>query len=124
VSNTCQKAEKYRGEQIDGSFVLHGSVYLLEAKWQNTPTGAADLHAFEGKLRNKAEWARGLFLSQSGFTDDGLIAFGTAKRTICMEGLDLWEMLDRRIPFDQVVERKVRRAAESGEPFVRVRDIF
>lgn len=120
----AREAFRNRGEQIDGSFVLGGSVYLLEAKWQNTATGAADLHAFEGKLRNKAEWARGLFLSQSGFTDDGLSAFGKAKRTICMDGLDLWEMLHREIPFDEVVELKVRRAAESGEPFVRVRDLF
>ena len=120
----AREAFRNRGEQIDGSFVLGGSVYLLEARCQNTATGAADLHAFEGKLRNKAEWARGLFLSQSGFTDDGLSAFGKAKRTICMEGLDLYEMLDRGIPFDQVVERKARRAAESGEPFVRVRDLF
>lgn len=120
----AREAFRNRGEQIDGSFVLNGAIYLLEAKWQNTATGAADLLAFEGKLRNKAEWARGLFLSQSGFTEDGLIAFGKAKRTICMEGLDLWEMLDRGIPFNEVVERKVRRAAESGDPFVRVRDLF
>lgn len=120
----AREAFRNRGEQIDGSFMLDGAVYLLEAKWQNAPIGAADLHAFEGKLKNKAEWARGLFLSQNGFTDDGLAAFGRAKRTICMEGLDLWEMLNQGIPFDQVVERKVRRAAESGEPFVRVRDLF
>ncbi len=120
----AREAFRNLGEQIDGSFMLEGAVYLLEAKWQNAPTGAADLHAFEGKLRNKAEWARGLFLSQNGFTEDGVAAFGRAKRTICMEGLDLWEMLNRGIPFDEVVERKVRRAAESGEPFVRVRDLF
>lgn len=38
------------GEQIDGSFVVHNDTYLLEAKWQNSPTGVADLHTFEGKL--------------------------------------------------------------------------
>ncbi|MFH1028322.1 MAG: hypothetical protein V1791_10000, partial [Pseudomonadota bacterium] len=51
------------GEQIDGSFVLHNETYLLEAKWQNAPTGAADLHTFEGKLGQKASWSRGLFVS-------------------------------------------------------------
>lgn len=120
----AREAYRNRGEQIDGSFVMSGAVYLLEAKWQNAATGVADLHAFEGKLRNKAEWARGLFLSHSGFTEEGLVAFGTAKRTICMNGLDLYEMLDREIPFNEVLERKVRRAAESGAPFVSVRDLF
>jgi hypothetical protein len=42
------------GEQIDGSFVLHHETYLLEAKWQNPTTGAAELHTFEGKLGEKA----------------------------------------------------------------------
>lgn len=113
-----------RGEQIDGSFVVDGAVYLLEAKWQSAQTGVADLRGFEGKLQDKARWARGLFLSQSGFTDDGLAAFGRGKQTICMDGLDLYEMLDRGLRFDEVIEGKVRRAAETGVPFTRLRDLF
>ena len=99
---------RLRGEQIDGSFVLQGEVYLVEAKWQAAPTAAADLHTFHGKLEQKAAWARGLFVSNSGFTEDGLAAFGRGKRVIGMDGLD----------------RKVRRAAETGLPFARVRDLF
>mgnify|MGYP003583744145 CR=1 FL=1 len=113
-----------RGEQIDGSFQLRGETYLVEAKWRAAPTDAADLHSFHGKLDQKAAWTRGLFISNSGFTTDGLAAFGKGKRLICMDGLDLFEMLDREIPLDQVLERKVRRAAESGQPFERVRDLF
>lgn len=115
---------RHRGEQIDGSFVLQGETYLVEAKWQSELTGAADLHAFHGKLEQKAVWARGLFVSNSGFTADGLAAFGRAKRVICMDGLDLFDALDRQLPLNHVLERKVRRAAESGLPFERVRDLF
>lgn len=115
---------RHRGEQIDGSFVLQSETYLIEAKWQSAQTGAADLHAFHGKLEQKAAWARGLFVSNSGFTPDGLAAFGRAKRVICMDGLDLFDALDRQIPLNHVLERKVRRAAESGLPFERVRDLF
>ncbi len=113
-----------RGEQIDGSFVLGHDTYLLEAKWQQLPVGVADLHTFEGKLQQKAAWARGLFISYSGFTDEGLDAFGRGKRTICMNGYDLYEMLDRNIPFDHVVDKKARRAVETGSPFISVRDLF
>jgi Restriction endonuclease len=52
-----------RGEQIDGSFDLDGATYLLEAKWHEQSISAADLHTFEGKLSQKAAWARGLFIS-------------------------------------------------------------
>lgn len=115
---------RLRGEQIDGSFQLQGETYLVEAKWHAAQTGASDLHAFHGKVEQKAAWARGLFISNSGFTPDGLVAFGRAKRVICMDGLDLYEMLERELPLDQVLERKARRAAETGQPFERVRDLF
>jgi len=113
-----------RGEQIDGSFVLANETYLLEAKWEAKPTGAADLHGFQGKLEQKAAWARGLFVSHAGFTDDGLLAFGRGKRVICMDGFDLYEMLQRGLPLDHVLDRKIRRAAENGLAFNRVRELF
>jgi len=112
------------GEQIDGSFVVHNDTYLLEAKWQNSPTGVADLHTFEGKLGEKAAWSRGLFVSSSGFSGEGLQAFGRGKRTICMDGLDISEMLRSGLSFVEVIEAKVRRAAETGCPFASVRDLL
>lgn len=115
---------RLKGEQIDGSFLLQGETYLVEAKWQDAPTGVADLHTFHGKLEQKAAWTRGLFVSNSGFTEDGLIAFGRGKRVVCMDGLDLFDTLSRELPLNHVLERKVRRAAETGLPFARVRDLF
>lgn len=112
------------GEQIDGSFVMHNETYLLEAKWENAQTGAADLRNFEGKLQEKATWSRGLFVSNSGFTRDGLEAFGRGKRLVCMDGFDLSEMLRLRRSFVEVLTAKVRRAAETGNPFTSVREIF
>lgn len=115
---------RLRGEQIDGSFQLANETYLLEAKWENKPTAADDLHVFHGKLEQKASWARGLFISNSGFTDEGLTAFGRGKRLVCMDGLDLHDTLYRELPLIHVLERKIRRAAETGLAFVRVRDLF
>ncbi len=112
------------GEQIDGSFVVNNDTYLLEAKWQNSPAGVADLHTFEGKLGEKASWSRGLFVSSSGFSSEGLQAFGRGKRTICMDGFDIIEMLSLRLSFVKIIEAKARRAAETGSPFVSVRDLF
>jgi hypothetical protein len=115
---------RLKGEQIDGSFLLQGETYLVEAKWQDAPTGVADLHTFHGKLEQKAAWTRGLFVSNSGFTEEGLVAFGRGKRVICMDGLDLFDTLSRELPLNHVLDKKVRRAAETGLPFARVRDLF
>ncbi|WP_312917768.1 restriction endonuclease [Stenotrophomonas sp.] len=112
------------GEQIDGSFKFDGEFYLLEAKWQGPKTPASDLRNFQGKVTEKAAWARGLFISNSGFTPDGLQSFGRAKSVICMDGLDLWMMLDKNIPLPEVLDRKLRHAAERGEVFCSVKDLF
>ena len=120
----AQEPFRLRGEQIDGSFLLANETYLLEAKWQSQVIGVADLHVFHGKIEQKAAWTRGLFVSNSGFTNEGLAAFGRGKRLICMDGLDIYETLNREIPLNHVLDRKVRHAAETGSPFIRVRDLF
>jgi hypothetical protein len=112
------------GEQIDGSFELDKETYLVEAKWQDGLTGTADLHVFHGKLEQKVVWARGAFVSYAGFSKDGLAAFGRRKQLVCMDGLDLFEALDRGIGLDRALRAKVRRASETGAPFVRLRDLF
>lgn len=119
----AHKAFRNRGEQIDGSFQLDGHTYLLEAKWQNAPSDAADLHVFQGKIGEKPDWSRGLFVSYSGFSADGLAAFGRAKRIICMDGLDMHEALSHGISLDKLLRDKARKAAETGLPFVRVSEL-
>lgn len=105
------------GEQIDGSFELGNETYLVEAKWLNRKVGVAELHTFHGKVEQKASWARGVFISFGGFTEEGLRAFGRGKRVIGVEGKDLYDALDRCIGIDRLLALKVRRAAETGEVF-------
>lgn len=112
------------GEQIDGSFELLGETYLVEAKWLNRKIGQAELHTFHGKLEQKAHWTRGVFVSFGGFTDEGLAAFGRGKRVVGVEGRDLYEALTRCIGIDELIARKVRRAAETGEMFVPIDALF
>lgn len=114
---------RIRGEQIDGSFQLDAETYLLEARWRNAPANVTDLHAFNGKVEDKASWTRGLFVSQSGFTKDGLHAFGGGKRVVCMDGFDLHESLNSGIHLADVIALKVRHAAETGMPYISVREL-
>lgn len=112
------------GEQIDGSFQCRGDIYLVEAKWVVNPVGAGELHIFQGKISQKAAWTRGVFISYYGFTDVGLEAFGRGKSLICISGKDINHALERHIPFADVIERKVRAAAETGSVFVPLDKLF
>lgn len=112
------------GEQIDGSFVLDNETYLVEAKWQNPPVGADALYAFDGKVSRKASWTRGLFVSNSGFSQEGLQAFrGQPTKIVCMDGLDLHEIVVNRAPFGETIKAKVRRAAETGRTHVPFQEL-
>ncbi len=117
---------KLTGEQIDGSFKLHGETYLVEAKWQAGLTGQSDLLTFAGKVSGKATWARGLFISNSGFSEDGLKAFATGRRTniICADGFDLHQVVNNRLSLINVLDEKLRRAAETNQAFVPVRELL
>ncbi|MCU6285119.1 DUF3644 domain-containing protein, partial [Enterobacter cloacae] len=80
-------------------------------------TPAADLHIFEGKLSTKAKWARGVFISWMGFTEEGLTAFGKGKRVICVSGYYLYHSLSHGIALPHLLEAKLRHAAVTGEPY-------
>ncbi len=114
------------GEQIDGSFQLGRDVYLLEAKWQAKQTAQDDLLIFQGKVESKSTWTRGLFISNSGFSSDGLTAFarGRATNIIGMSGQDLYFILSGEMSLIEAIEKKARRAAETGEFFVPVFDLI
>jgi len=112
------------GEQIDGSFLCRGDIYLVEAKWVVNPVGAGELHILQGKISEKAAWTRGVFISYYGFTDVGLEAFGRGKSLVCISGKDIHDALEKQIPFADVIDRKVRAAAETGSVFVPLSKLF
>ena len=64
----------------------------------------------------------GLFVSYNGFNPDGLTAFLKARSTnmIGMDCQDLFHILNGEMSFVDAVNRKARRAAETGEFFVPV----
>lgn len=111
------------GEQIDGSFVHDSHVYLLEAKWQAERTNAATLHAFQGKVSERPTWARGLFVSYEGFSEEAFSAF-SSRQIILMDGMDIMDTLDRNLHLDEVIREKIRHAVERKEPLARTRQLF
>ena len=77
-------------------------------------------------MTSKARWSRGLFVSYSGFSAEGLTAFDSGRPTalIAMDGFDLHEVLDRNLSLAEVLSAKARRAAETNHCYVPVRLLF
>jgi hypothetical protein len=113
-----RKSFRLKGEQIDGSFQLDHTTYLVEAKWQAELTDNRDLQGFAGVVASKATWARGLFISYSGFSDDGIYAFERGpKPIICMSGDELRYILAHDLSVASILLLKARHAAETGQVY-------
>ena len=113
------------GEQIDGAFSFEGTDFLLEAKWQKEPIAAKDLDSMAGKLSRKLENTLSLFLSIDGYSEDAVKAHSSGRRLILlMDGSDLMAVLEGRIDLVQLLIRKRRKAAETGNIYLKIHEIL
>jgi predicted helicase len=107
------------GEQIDGSIGLDNEIYLIEAKWHNSKVSVNELDAFSAKIKRKAEWTRGLFISFSGFTQEAVNAFEKGNvNLITMTGEDIYFILkgddNKYVDLLECLRHKCRYTAETG----------
>lgn len=114
------------GEQIDGSFLLDGQVYLLEAKWEKAPLSEEPLLVFRGKIEGKSTFTRGVFIALNDVTPDGrhAITQGKAPSFFVMNGYDLLMLLSEASDMAEFLRKRVRMLAEEGRvcvPFGEVR---
>lgn len=113
------------GEQIDGAFSFEGTDYLLEAKWQKDPVDAKELDSLAGKLLRKLENTLGLFLSINGYSEDAVKAHSSGRRLLLlMDGNDLMAVIEGRVDLVQLLLRKRRKAAETGNIYLRIHEIL
>ncbi len=120
------KPFKIIGEQIDGSFVLEGMDFLIEAQWEKVKPTAEELYGFQGKVNRKLQGTKGLFISIEGFTPTSLQAFekGTTQNILLMDGEDLLYVLKERIDLVKLLSEKRKHAARTGNIFYKARFIL
>jgi hypothetical protein len=104
-----------RGEQIDGSFSLGETHFLLEAKWTKGAIERKDLDAFKAKVEGKIENTLGLFVSINGFQVNAVQDHSSGALMLMMNGADLYMVLDGRVDLVELLKRKYRHASETGE---------
>jgi hypothetical protein len=116
---------KIEGEQIDGAFTFDGVDYLFEAKWQNEFVRANALDSLASKVQRKLDNTLGLFLSINGFSPDGINAHSSGRKVLLlMDGSDIMAVLDGRIELPELLKRKRRHAAQTGEIYMRYQDML
>jgi hypothetical protein len=107
-------------EQIDGAFTFQTDDYLLEAKWWAEPLQPKHLSDFKAKIDSKAKHVLGLLVAVNGYTHGAIEVHSHGTPLVLMDGTDLYAVLDGRISFSELLERKRRYAAETGVPMLSV----
>jgi hypothetical protein len=116
---------RIKGEQIDGHFAFDGIDFLVEAKWQNELVGVQSLDAFKGKIDRKLDNTLGLYWSYNGFSPDAVERHSMSRPAMILaDGTDLMAVLERRIRLDELLRRKRRHAAQTGEILFRARQML
>lgn len=87
------------------SFQLNRETYLVEAKWPGSKIGKLTFTHSMGSWSRRPP-GRGESSSATVASLTMELVFGRGKRVIFVDGLDLYEMLDREIPWKKFLELK------------------
>jgi len=111
---------KNYGEQIDGAFTFQNTDYLLEAKWKDQ-VGRGELASFCYKVESKLKTTIGLMVTIDGLTPEAISP--DFKSIIIMDGADLSAVVEGRISLPDLLYKKRRKAAETGNIFVHLDEL-
>lgn len=107
------------GEQTDGSIRVDSQLFLIEARWRQDPASPSDILAFKGKVEGKLDNTLGIFIAMNGFTEEAVKrATNPPAKVILIDGPDLVLAIQGHVDLVEVLRRKIRRAAETGDVFV------
>lgn len=111
------------GEEIDGSLIIDGRTYLMEAKWWKDKLPASQLYAFKGKIDGKLSGTLGIVISHSGFADDAIDALVSGKgiNMVLFDATDVQTIFRGQSTFSQALRKKLRYAAEYGQPYTPIK---
>ena len=113
---------RIEGEQIDGSIYFYGNIYLVEAKWTDCPVNRNDLVVFADKVSRKSNFARGIFISHSGFVENAVNTFANGKNSpiVLMDVREIAWLLENEIDIKDALAIKIRKLAEEGKCYYNV----
>jgi len=107
-------------EQIDGLVELDGHVYLVEMKWWAKPLGVGEVAEHLVRIFNRNA-ARGILISQSGYTEPAVTSCRTSLSKIVFALAKLEEivlLLEREGSLVEMLRAKIRAAIADLNPLV------
>jgi len=111
-------------EQIDGAFTFQTDDYLLEARWWAEPLQPKETQRLQGEDRGQGQECPRPDGGRQWIHPWGDRETLPRPPLVLMDGTDLYAVLDGRISFAEMLERKRRHAAETGCPMLSVSEMM
>jgi hypothetical protein len=109
------------GRQIDGSFTLSGTTYLVELKFTREQADSPDIDTFLKKVNDKADNTMGVVVSMSGYSSIAIQeASGRKTPLLLLDAQHIYHVLSSQMSFSEVIDRIRRHASQTGEAFLSV----
>lgn len=108
-------------EQIDGAIQMDGQIYLVEMKWHSSNIGVDMTAQHLVRIISRAD-ARGILISSSKFTVGAIqqVKDALSQRVfILIELEEIVTLLEKEIPFADVLRKKVQSAMLDRNPLHR-----
>jgi hypothetical protein len=107
------------GRQIDGSVTLDGTTYLLELKFEGTPSTVTLIDSFRGKLSGKADNTMGIAVAMSGF-DEGCKNAASGDRTpfLLLDSQHIFMLLTGVCDLRFIIDRTRRHSSQTGRSYL------
>lgn len=118
-----RKPYVHEGRQIDGSFTLAGTTYLVELKFTTSQAGATDIDTFYKKVTDKADNTMGIMVSISGYSQVAIKeASGARTPILLLDHGHIYLVIGGIMGFADVVDRVRRHASQTSESYLAVND--
>ena len=116
-----RKPYTHKRRQIDGSFTLSGTTYLVELKFTAGRAEVTDIDSFYKKITTKADNTMGVMVSISGYTSVARReASGDRTPILLLDFSHLYMVLGGIMGFGDLINRVRRHASQTGEAYLAV----
>jgi len=105
--------------QIDGSVSNEGTTYLLEIKFEATPSDVTVIDSFRAKLGGKADNTMGIVVAMSGF-DEGCKRAASGDRTpfLLFDSQHIYMLLTGACDLRFLIDRTRRHSSQTGVSYL------
>ena len=111
------------GRQIDGSVTLDSTTYLLELKFEASPSDVYLIDSFRAKLAGKADNTMGIAVAMSGF-NEGCRTAASGDRTpfLLFDSQHIFMLLTGACDLRFLIDRTRRHSSQTGESYLAPAD--